>query len=95
MAHDLIFYEGRNTPEVVSKGAQGKKGGSGTKAGKVTKRRAASAAEEKKIASGGWLRVDKKGRTPGGKDGYGTGSKVRPKFNKNYSGTKKSSAKKK
>jgi hypothetical protein len=95
MPHDLIFYEGRNTPEVVQKGAKGKKGGSGTKAGKVTSRRAATADEEKKIASGGWLRVDKKGRTPGSKSGYGTSSKVRPQFNKNYSGKKKSTAKKK
>lgn len=94
MAHDLIFYEGRNTPEVVSKGAQGKKGGSGTKAGKVTKRRAATAEEEKKISSGQWLRVDKKGRTPSSKGGYGTGSKVRPQMNKHYS-DKKSGGKKK
>lgn len=93
MAHDLIFYEGRNTPEVVAKGAKGKKGGAGTKAGKVKSRRAATAEEEKKISSGQWLRVDSKGRKPGGKGGYGTGSKVRPQFNKNYS-KKKGSTKK-
>lgn len=89
MAHDLVFFEGRNTPEVVSKGAKPKKGGAGTKAGKVTSRRAATAEEEKKISSGQWLRVDKKGRTPGSKKGYGTGSKVRPQFSYNKKGGKK------
>jgi len=63
--HDLIFYENRRTPEVVSKGAKGKKGGVGTAAGKVVSRRAATAAEEKDIAAGRWVRVSSDGKKPG------------------------------
>lgn len=61
MAHDLIFYSNRSTPQVVSKGAEGKpkKG-----YGKQTRRRAATAAEEKTIASGGWVRVNSDGTKP-------------------------------
>lgn len=61
MAHDLVFFANRSTPQVVSKGAAAKpKQGYG----KQTSRRAATAEEEKKISSGGWLRVDAKGNKP-------------------------------
>ena len=73
-----MFYQNRSTPEVVSKGATGKKGGAGTKAGKVVKRRAATADEEKKIRNGQWVRVDKKGKK-GGESGYAK-SKIRPQL---------------
>lgn len=60
--HDLIFYENRSTPEVVSKGAKGNpKNGYG----KQTRRRAANADEEKDIAAGRWVRVDQKGKKAG------------------------------
>ena len=49
--------------------------------GKVVKSRPATAAEEKQIAKGTWVRVDRNGKKAGQK-GYGTGSKVRPQFNK-------------
>ena len=45
------------------------------------KSRPATAAEEKQIAKGTWVRVDRNGKKAGQK-GYGTGSKVRPQFNK-------------
>lgn len=86
--HDLIFYANRNTPQVVPKGAAAKPKPS---YGKQTSRRAATAEEEKKMRGGKWLRVDKKGRTPSD-DNYGTGSKIRPQFNKNY-GSKRSGEK--
>lgn len=80
---DLIFYKNRNTPRVVPSGSKGKHKPS---EGPVVSRRPATASEQKTISRGDWLRVDKKGRTPGAKGGYGTGSKVRPQFNKRYSG---------
>lgn len=58
--------------------------------GKIVKSRKANASEEKTIRKGGWVRVDKKGRKPGGKGGYGTGSKIRPQFK--YKKKKKSSS---
>jgi len=81
-SHDLIWYEGRRTPEVVAKGAKGKKGGAGTKAGKVVKRRAATADEEKDIRAGRWVRVEPGGKTPKDK-GYKEAkkSKIRPQNN--------------
>lgn len=90
--HRLVWYEGRNTPKVL---AAGKKEPSKPTAGskkKVVKSRAATAEEEKKIAKGQWLRVDKNGNTPSSKT-YGTGSSVRPQFNKTYG--KRSGGKKK
>lgn len=59
--HDLVFFSNRSTPQVVSKGAKAKpkKG-----YGKVTRRRAANASEERTIARGGWVRVDAKGNKP-------------------------------
>lgn len=59
--HDLVFYSNRSTPKVVSKGEKPtpKQGW-----GKQTKRRAATAEEEKTIASGKWLRVDQQGDKP-------------------------------
>ncbi len=80
---DLVFYKNRNTPRVVPSGATAKHKPS---EGPVVNRRAATASEQKTISRGDWLRVDKKGRKPGNKGGYGTGSKVRPQFNKRYSG---------
>lgn len=77
-AHDLIFYENRRTPEVVAKGAKGKKGGAGTKAGKVVKRRAATAEEEKQIRNGGWVRVNQSGDKPGDSGYKRKKSGVRP-----------------
>lgn len=81
-AHDLIWYENRRTPEVVARGAKGKRGGAGTAAGKVVKRRAATAEEEKTIRNGGWVRKAKDGSKPGD-SGYKSEnkSKIRPQNN--------------
>lgn len=80
--HDLIFYENRRTPEVVPQGAPGKKGGDGTAAGKVTKRRPATQLEEDMIAKGYWIRVSEYGKTPKDKD-YKSSKKsgIRPQHN--------------
>lgn len=80
--HRLVWYANRNTPKVVAVGKTATKKPS---EGKVVKSRAATAAEEKQIAKGTWVRVDRNGKKPGQK-GYGTGSKVRPQFNKPKSG---------
>ena len=80
--HRLVWYQNRNTPRVVTVGKSAKKKPS---EGKVVKSRPATAAEEKQIAKGTWVRVDRNGKKPGQK-GYGTGSKVRPQFNKPKSG---------
>jgi hypothetical protein len=70
MAHDLIFFEKRSTPLVVSKGAAPSSNSNYTeKYGKQTSRRAATAEEEKKIAKGDWVQVDSKGHKSG-EDGY-------------------------
>ena len=75
--HRLIWLENRNTPKVVTAGTKYTPKPS---EGKVVKSRAANASEEKTIASGGWVRVDKNGKKPSSK-GYGAGgSKVRPQF---------------
>jgi len=80
--HDLIFYENRRTPEVVATGAKGKKGGPGTAAGKVVKRRAATKDEERIIAGGNWVRVNFKGSTPSDKNYKSESkSKIRPQNN--------------
>lgn len=74
--HDLIFYANRSTPQVVSKGAKAKpKPGYG----KQTRRRAATASEERTISSGGWVRVNKNGKKPSDK-GYQRGSNYRPQL---------------
>ena len=81
MSYTLTWYQGRNTPAVTKPGqARKKKKGEGN----VVKQRQATADEAAKLNRGDWLRVDKHGRTPGGSSGYGTGSSVRPQFNKNY-----------
>ena len=85
--HRLVWLSNRNTPKVVSKGKRYKPKPS---EGKIVKSRAANASEERTIAKGGWVRVDKKGRKPGSKKGYGTGSKIRPQFK--YKKKKKSSS---
>lgn len=77
MAHDLVWLSNRNTPKVVSRGSKYKPKPS---EGRIVRRRKANASEEKTISKGGWVRVDRKGRKPGSKKGYGTGSKVRPQF---------------
>lgn len=64
--HDLIFFEKRSTPKVVSRGAKFEAPES---YGKQTKRRAATEDEEKVIARGDWLRVDEDGKK-GGEPGY-------------------------
>ena len=79
--HRLVWYEGRNTPKVTTPGKTPKPSANSNK--KVVKSRMATAEEEKKIAKGQWLRVDKNGNTPSSKT-YGTGSSVRPQFNKHY-----------
>ena len=76
--HRLVWYANRNTPKVVTVGKTAKKKPS---EGSVVKSRPANAQEEKQIAAGRWVRVDRNGKKPGQK-GYGTGSKVRPQFNK-------------
>ena len=80
--HSLIWYENRRTPEVVKKGERGEKGGAGTAAGKVVKRRDATEEEERMIARGDWVRVTPSGKKPSD-PGYKADkrSKVRPKFN--------------
>ena len=64
--HDLIFFEKRSTPKVVS---QGQPFQAPEAYGKQTKRRPATEAEEKTIARGDWVRVDQSGKK-GGEDGY-------------------------
>lgn len=64
--HDLIFFEKRSTPKVVSKGQPFTAPES---YGKQTKRRPATEEEEKIIARGDWVRVDQSGHK-GGEDGY-------------------------
>lgn len=64
--HDLIFFEKRSTPKVVSAGASFTAPES---YGRQTRRRAATAEEEKVIARGDWLRVDQSGKK-GGQPGY-------------------------
>lgn len=82
MKHDLIWYENRRTPEVVARGAAGKKGGPGTAAGRAIKRRAATAEEEKIIARGDWLRVTPSGKKPSDSSYLSDKkTKIRPKFN--------------
>lgn len=66
MAHDLIFFEKRSTPKVVSKGQKFRAPES---YGKQTRRRPATEEEEKQIANGQWVRVDQSG-TKGGQPGY-------------------------
>lgn len=80
--YDLIFYENRRTPEVVRTGQPGKKGGVGTAAGRVVKRRPATAKELEDIRKGKWLRVNRYGNTPKD-DSYKSKvtSKVRPQNN--------------
>ena len=74
--HRLIWLSNRNTPKVVPVGTTyTPKPSEGT----IVKSRPATADEEKVIAKGGWVRVDKKGRKPSDKS-YGTGSKIRPQF---------------
>ena len=82
--HRLIWYEGRNTPRVVAVGNTAKKKPS---EGKVVKSRMANAQEEKDIAAGRWVRVDRNGKRAG-QSGYGTGSKVRPQFKYGKGGKK-------
>lgn len=81
MSYTLTWYKGRNTPAVTKPGqSRKKKQGEGA----IVKQRQANSSEVAKLNRGDWLRVDKHGRTPGGSGGYGTGSSVRPQFNKNY-----------
>lgn len=80
--HDLIFYENRRTPEVVRKGETGKKGGVGTAAGRVVKRRPATQLEEDMIAKGYWIRISQYGKTPKDEDYKSSKkSKIRPQHN--------------
>lgn len=78
--HRLIWLANRNTPKVVK---AGKNYTPKPSEGSVVKSRMANAAERRIIAKGDWVRVDKNGKTPSS-PGYGTGSNVRPQFNKNY-----------
>lgn len=74
--HRLIWLQNRNTPKVMAVGKRYKPKPS---EGKIVKSRRANAAEERTIAKGRWVRVDKKGRKASSKS-YGTGSKIRPQF---------------
>ena len=80
--HRLVWYANRNSPQVVT---QGQRANPKPSWGKQVKSRPANQAEERTIAGGGWVRVDKNGKRPGAK-GYGTGSKIRPQFK--YGGKK-------
>lgn len=73
--HDLIFYLNRNTPKVVPRGAS--PGAVPQGYGPQTKRRPATEDEEKVIARGDWLRVNKGDKRPG-EPGYRPGSNIRP-----------------
>lgn len=76
--HDVIFLENRRTPKVVSKGARYQPKPS---EGRITKRRAATADEEKVIARGDWVRVNERGEKPGDPGYMRKKSKVRPQNN--------------
>jgi len=75
MAHDIIFVENRRTPVVRPKG---KPYEAKPSEGKITKRRPATAEEEKVIARGDWVRVNEKGDKPGDSGYKSKKSKVRP-----------------
>ena len=62
MAHDLIFYKNRSTPEVVPRGAKGNPDSDDV----FSSRRQATAEEEEWMRNnpGKWLRVDEKGNKP-------------------------------
>lgn len=78
--HDLIFYSNRRTPEVVPRGGKSKL--SGTKAGRIVKRRQATESEEKTIRNGGWVRVNAQGHTPSNPNYISESkSKIRPHYN--------------
>ena len=76
--HRLIWTSNRNTPKVVKAGT-GKRYKPKPSEGRIVKSRPANKAEERTIAKGGWVSVDKNGKRSGQK-GYGTGSKIRPQF---------------
>lgn len=78
--HKLIWLANRNTPKVVP---VGKSYTPKPSEGKIVRTRQATAEEERQIAAGKWIRVDRHDRRPGSKS-YGTGSKIRPGFNKYY-----------
>lgn len=75
--HRLIWTQNRNTPKVVAAGSGPYK--PKPSEGKVVKSRMANASEEKTIARGGWVRVNKAGKKPG-QAGYSGGSKIRPQL---------------
>lgn len=75
--HDLVWYENRSTPKVVPSGSKVDPDESW---GKQTKRAPASEADEKAIANGDWVR-----KSEDGSQSDGTGSKIRPQFNKSSS----------
>ncbi len=80
----LVFLQNRNTPKVLK--ASDPPYTPKPSEGKVTNTRPATEDEAKTIRKGDWLRVDKKGRKPSDSN-YGTGSKVRPQWNKYYKGS--------
>lgn len=77
-SHDLLFLEGRRTPKVVPTGK--KYTPTGTE-GRITKRRKATAEEERTIARGDWVRVNQDGKKPGQPGYMDRRSKVRPNLN--------------
>lgn len=79
-AHDLVWVEGRRTPKVVKKGERYKPS---EKEGRITKRRAATAEEEKTISRGDWVRVNEHGDKPSDSGYKRKKSKVRPQKNTN------------
>ena len=81
--HKLVWLANRNTPKVLPVGQSYTPKPS---EGKIVRTRRATADEERQIAAGKWIRVDRHDRTPGSKS-YGTGSKIRPQFS--YGTTKK------
>lgn len=74
--HRLIWLSNRNTPKVVTAGT-GKRYKPKPSEGRVVKSRMANKSEERTIARGGWVRVNRAGKKPGQK-GYRGGSKIRP-----------------
>ena len=76
--HRLTWRAGRRTPIVTPVGKRTRPAKKGE--GKVVKSRRATAAEERQIAKGTWVRVAKNGSKPGSKAYAKTGSRVRPKL---------------
>ncbi len=75
MTKQLTFYANRSTPRV-----SGGKSKHRPEEGRVVKTRPATAAEEKTIARGDWVRTRADGKKPGEAGAKSSGLKGRPKL---------------